>query len=81
MVEEHVKGFGLSLKYDIVATTLPQTTERDEYKLLKSDFSLFKSTGKRTDKLQKLFDALLIVRPISADVERVFSVAGFYCTK
>lgn len=53
----------------------------DPFKWLKSEFTLFKNTGQRTENLQKLYDAILSIRPTSTDVERVFSVVASFCTK
>lgn len=50
-------------------------------KWLKSEFMLFKNTGQRTENLQKLYNALLCIKPTSTDVERVFSVCTNFCTK
>lgn len=55
--------------------------EIEEFKVLKSEFVLYKNTNQRTSNLQKLYDALLTIKPTSTDVERVFSSATFYCTK
>lgn len=54
---------------------------QDNFKWLKAEFTLFKNTGQRTENLQKLFDALLTIKPTSTDVERVFSVCATFCTK
>ena len=53
----------------------------DEFKWIKQEFILFKNTGKRTENLQKLYEALLSIKPTSTDVERVFSVSSGFCTK
>jgi hypothetical protein len=37
--------------------------------------------GTRTDNLQKLYNALLTIKPTSTDVERVFSTTNWYCSK
>lgn len=52
-----------------------------DFKWLKSEFSLFKNTGQRTENLQKLYNAILCIKPTSTDVERVFSVCTNFCTK
>lgn len=53
----------------------------DNFKWLKAEFTLFKNTGQRTENLQKLFEAILTIKPTSTDVERVFSVCANFCTK
>lgn len=62
--------------------------ERDEqhqgnaqFKALKSEFVLFKNTNQRTTNLQRLYGALLTIKPTSTDVERLFSSTTFFCTK
>ena len=57
------------------------TPANDAFKWLKSEFTLFKNTGQRTENLQKLFNAILTIKPTSTDVERVFSVTSSFCTK
>lgn len=47
-------------------------------KTLKEEFALFKWTGKRTLNLQRLYDALLMIKPTTTDVERVFSAYKIY---
>ena len=37
--------------------------------------------GKRTNNLEQLYQALITIKPTSVDCERVFSVAGNFCTK
>ena len=57
------------------------TTTGSDFKWLKSEFTLYKNTGQRTENLQKLFNALLSIKPTLTDVERVFSVCTNFCTK
>ena len=72
----------LNLKLqESTSTTTTNAAAQDKFKWLKSEFVLFKNTGKRTDHLQKLYDALLSIKPTSTDVERVFSVSASFCTK
>ena len=40
-----------------------------------------KNTGNRSENLQKLYDALLCIKPTSTDVERIFSICNNFCTK
>lgn len=53
----------------------------DVCKVLKQEFLLYRNTGKRSENLEKLFNALLTIKPTSTDVERVFSIATNFCTK
>lgn len=55
--------------------------EGSEFRWLKAEFALFRKTGQRTENLQKLFSAMLCLKPTSTDVERVFSVSGNFCNK
>ena len=57
------------------------SSRQDNFRWLKAKFTLFKNTGQRTENLQKLYDALLTIKPTSTDVERVFSVCANFCTK
>ena len=50
---------------------------QDSFKWLKSEFTLFRNSGQRTENLQKLYN----IKPTSTDVERVFSVCTNFCTK
>jgi hypothetical protein len=52
-----------------------------EYNSLKTEFNAFAKTGCRTGNLQKLYDALLTIKPTSTDVERVFSTTNWFCSK
>jgi len=45
---------------------------QDSFKWLKSEFILFRNSGQRTENLQKLYNAILSIKPTSTDVERVF---------
>jgi hypothetical protein len=59
----------------------PSSSSVGEFKWIKEEFVLFRNTGKRTENLQKLFEAMLSIKPTSTDVERVFSVSSGFCTK
>ena len=48
---------------------------------LTPDFKMFEATGKRTDKLESVFQALMTVKPTSVESERAFSLGGSFCTK
>lgn len=49
---------------------------------MEREFKLFEvNKGKRSERLQKLYNALLTVKPTSTSSERVFSVAGTIKTK
>ena len=71
----------LNLKLQESTSTTTTNAAQDKFKWLKSEFVLLKNPGKRTDHLQKLYDALLSIKPTSTDVERVFSVSASFCTK
>ena len=42
---------------------------------------LFEATKKRQENLQKLFNALLTIKPMSLEPERAFSAMGFFAAK
>ena len=51
------------------------------FKKIRNEFKIFEATGKRTENLEVLFQALLTIQPTSTSNERVFSVAGNFSTK
>ena len=50
-------------------------------KNIKQEFTLFCNTGKRTENLEKLFDAICSIKPTSTNSEGVFSKSANFCTK
>jgi hypothetical protein len=48
---------------------------------LNKEIQLFEATGKRTQSLELLYNALLAIKPTSTDSERAFSSAGALLTK
>jgi len=48
---------------------------------IKDDFIIFKKTGQRPEKLEKLFEALTTIKPSSTEAERTFSVSSHFCGK
>lgn len=57
-------------------------TSQSHYLSMDREFKLLEANaGKRTDRLEKLYQALLTVKPTSTASERVFSVAGIFITK
>ena len=69
----------MSLEYEMNACINNASKEggvqQTPYKSLKEEFAIYKKTGKRTQTLQQLYDAVLTVRPTSTESERVFSVS------
>ena len=49
--------------------------------IVKKEMSLFEATKKGPDNLQKLFNALLTIKPASVEPERAFSAVGLFATK
>jgi hypothetical protein len=49
--------------------------------LIKREFNMYESTKKRTPNLERLFQALMTVKPTSTENERVFSLAANIVTK
>jgi len=43
--------------------------------------SLFEATKKRSNNLEKLYHALITIKPTSVEPERAFSAAGLFVTK
>jgi len=43
--------------------------------------SLFEATKKRSNYLEKLFHALIVIKPKSMEPERAFSATGLFVTK
>ena len=62
-------------KTQTASTTGQHLSIDKEFKLLEAN------NGKRTERLEKLYQALLTVKPTSTASERVFSVAGIFITK
>ena len=61
-----------------------QTTKvqvKVESSIVKKEMSLFEATEKRPENLQKLFNALLTIKPTSVEPERAFSAMGLFATK
>ena len=48
---------------------------------IKNEFKLLEATKTRSSNLDKLYNALITIRPTSTACERVFSVAGNFVTK
>ena len=60
-------------------TYMPKST--DQFKWLKEEFLLYQNTAKRTQNLEKIYNAILSVKPTSTDVERVFRSAPISAQK
>ena len=41
----------------------------------------YEANGKKTENLEKLYKALLTIKPTSVESERAFSAMGLFCTK
>ena len=48
---------------------------------LSPDFRMLDETGSRTANLDKLYKALVTIKPTSVESERAFSMGGNFCTK
>jgi hypothetical protein len=55
--------------------------ESNNFSRIKQEFALFQKTGKRTENLELLNEALCSIKPTSTDNERTFSVASRFSTK
>jgi hypothetical protein len=58
-----------------------QSTSTQAERIIKKEMSLFESTKKRPENLEKLFKALKTIPPTSIEAERAFSTAGIFITK
>lgn len=59
----------------------PSCSETGQFKTLSKEMTIFESSGKRTENLELLFQALEPIPPTSVEAERAFSVAGRFLTK
>ena len=55
--------------------------EESRLKIVKKEMSLFEATKKRPENLEKLYHALLTIKPTSVEPERAFSPMGLFVTK
>lgn len=79
---EHQKEFTMEEELsEILKSGNEEPMEKTDFDKLKQEFVLYKNTGKRTENLQKLFNALCSIKPTSTDCERAFSVSNNFCTK
>ncbi|KAG5680879.1 hypothetical protein PVAND_010358 [Polypedilum vanderplanki] len=53
----------------------------NKFKWLKQEYTLFKNICERTENFEKIYKAILCIKPTSTDVERVFSVSNNFSTK
>lgn len=53
----------------------------DFSKVMKYEFSAFEQSGKRSETLENLYEALCTVPPTSVESERAFSTVGLFATK
>jgi len=49
--------------------------------IAKKEMSLFEATKKRSNNLEKLFHALITIKPKSVELEKAFSATGLFITK
>ena len=55
--------------------------EESRSQIVKKEMSLFEATKKRPENLEKLYHALLTIKPRSVEPERAFSAMGLFVTK
>lgn len=65
----------------ILKTLRPMSTTSDDYKLLTNEINIFNATGKITENLELLRNALNTIRPTSTQNERNFSISGNFVSK
>jgi len=63
------------------AITPPSDADRQLQAAIKTEMTLFSTTGRRGRCLQLAFDYLMTVPPTSVEAERAFSAAGILCSK
>ena len=80
---EEEKDMSLAEKLNrVIAKSTQQSNNQPTQRVpLTQDFKLFEATKKRTERLEKLFQALLTTKPTSVESERAFSAGGSFCTK
>jgi hypothetical protein len=79
-MEEHISTLEDELN-ELLRNVYKEPEVDNDFKSLKSEFTAFARTGVRSANLKKLYDALLTIKPTSTDVERVFSITNWYCSK
>ena len=79
--EEEDMSLADKLNRAIAESTQQKDNQPAQRVPLTQDFKLFEATKKRSERLEKLFQALLTTKPTSAESERSFSAGGSFCTK
>jgi len=68
-----------SLKMKTTKTIPAQ--EKIQSQIVKKEMSLFEVKNKRSNNLEKLYHALIAIKPKSMEPERAFSATGLFVTK
>ena len=79
--EEEDMSLADKLNRAIAESTQQKDNQPAQRVPLTQDFKLFEATKKRSERLEKLFQALLTTKPTSVESERSFSAGGSFCTK
>jgi len=58
-----------------------QAQEKIRSQIVMKEMSLFEATKKRSNNLEKMFHALITIKPKSVKPERAFSAPGLFVTK
>ena len=66
---------------EILATSPRSKASNNSFDVIKKEIAVLKSTGKRPDLLEKVFNVLKSVPVSSVEAERAFSAAGLFVTK
>lgn len=69
------------LQNAISANSMPLKLNECDLNSLRKEFQLYEATGKKTDIILKLHNAVNSVKPTSTEAERVFSTAGKFVTR
>ena len=81
LAEEEDMSLADKLNRAIAESTQQKDNQPAQRVPLTQDFKLFEATKKRSERLDKLFQALLTTKPTSVESERSFSAGGSFCTK
>lgn len=80
-VEQNEMSLQQELDQVIEESAAGHESFEDDYKSLSKEMILFEATGKRTQNLVSVMEALETIPPTSVECERAFSAAGCFVTK
>jgi len=71
----------MSMSIRVKTTKLFRHRKRSDHKIVKQKMSLFEFTKKRSNNFEKLYHALITIKPTSLEPERTFSATEPFFTK